>query len=69
MGTHPIFESDFDCLTEMGSRKAASAVGAAVLSGVTCYFGATRLLGDPREKARESFMSDKVAVRIHFCSE
>merc|ERR1712228_848510 len=21
MGTHPIFESDFDCLTEMGKRK------------------------------------------------
>merc|ERR1711953_556698 len=24
MGTHPIFESDFDCLTEMGSRRSRS---------------------------------------------
>merc|ERR1711990_922139 len=26
MGTHPIFESDFDCLTEMGSRQVRTAI-------------------------------------------
>jgi len=31
MGTHPIFESDFDCLTEMGDRFLYFAFGSNLL--------------------------------------
>merc|ERR1712189_12431 len=41
MGTHPIFESDFDCLTD--NRKMGLLKGVAVAAG--CYFGLPFALG------------------------
>merc|ERR1711868_222537 len=37
MGTHPIFESDFDCLTEMSLKKGTNVAVAAATSAVSIY--------------------------------
>merc|ERR1711931_288174 len=37
MGTHPIFESDFDCLTEFGSFKMSAHLQWAIINKFNCY--------------------------------
>merc|ERR1711996_6200 len=37
MGTHPIFESDFNCLTEFGSFKMSAHLQWAIINKFNCY--------------------------------
>merc|ERR1712088_498431 len=56
MGTHPIFESDFDCLTEKGRRKMSS--GLSILgpseSDIRMMIAGKVHLGDPNADHRMS---------------
>merc|ERR1711935_406063 len=54
MGTHPIFESDFDCLTDQNDSKMTNTDAKKVIRQVEYYFGDSNM-------QRDKFLQDEVA--------
>merc|ERR1712142_403458 len=67
MGTHPIFESDFDCLTEFGLRKnetSSSLPRSHCDEGVTCSVKSRLVtVTGPRGTLTKSFRHLKVEMK------
>merc|ERR1712141_539629 len=79
MGTHPIFESDFDCLTEMsGSEKSANDSSEHVTEAPIDSFWETGQYkrtvarienGEKQFSDMSKFLQERAAIEEHYCTK
>jgi len=74
MGTHPIFESDFDCLTDMAAlgRLAKTILPAGLAGGAAYMLASTAVSNNAKaqaEQARREFEAGRTKVSISVCDE